>query len=273
MRRIRSQWRVVRDLTSLSILVESLRLRAIEADFAKRSKVVCVCSEVDQQVLRRRDPQAEIAVVPNTVSIPPLVPSPGIAERVRLLFVGTLDYVANDDGLMWFLDKIWPRITAALGPNGCRFTIVGRNPSARILAFADGSQVCFTGYVSDVAPYYANSDIVIAPIRFGGGTRLKILEAMSYGRPVVSTSIGAEGIPAEKSVHIEHSDTCDGFAATVVRLAKDPIARERIGAAGRKFVETKFSPEVSSLRWHEILEIVLGQMQTRRCSDFGPAAR
>lgn len=262
-RRIRPQWPTLGTLLSLSNLLQSIRLRRIEARLAKRSSLIVVSSEIDRKILRRRvRSDVEIAVVPNTVIAPPVGGPFRTSSKLRLLFVGTLVYPPNHDGVLWFLREVWPRIRTALGPDGCSLTIVGPYPPDSILAFNDGRHVIVTGRVPSVEPYYDDCDVVIAPIRFGAGTRIKILEAMSHGRPVVSTTMGVEGIPVRKSMQIEISDSCEGFAAEIIRLARNPQAREHMGAAARRFVEKNFSPEVSDHQWRAIVESVLCQKQS-----------
>jgi len=135
--------------------------------------------------------------------------------------------------------------------------LVGTNPSdaARRLA---GERVQVTGQVEDVRPHYERSTVCVVPIRAGGGTRLKILEAMAFGRPVVSTTVGAEGLNVVDSEHLVIADQPDVFARKVVHLLSEPAARERIAANARQLVESRYDWDLVAERQMQIYEAVLG---------------
>ena len=219
------------------------QVRRAEAHCLATYDAVWVCSSTDRDRLLARRPRADIHVIPNSVDMPPPTAKPESGAEVRLLFVGTLSYAPNHDGILWFCRDVLPRIRA----NSLRrvhLTIVGFNPSAEIVALEEAPDVTVAGSVESVAPYYTDSDIVIAPIRFGSGTRIKILEAMSYRRPVVSTTLGAEGIDATPGKHLMIGDTADEFAAACLDLIVGAEKRSALGAGGYSLIEEKYSDKV-----------------------------
>jgi glycosyltransferase involved in cell wall biosynthesis len=119
-----------------------------------------------------------------------------------------------------------------------QFYVVGQKPAPRVQALANEPGVTITGYVDDVRPYISLASVYVVPLRIGGGTRLKVMEAMAMARPVVSTSVGCEGFPLVSGQHLLIADTPEEFAAAVVGLLKNPIGRVRLGTAARQFVES-----------------------------------
>jgi glycosyltransferase involved in cell wall biosynthesis len=120
-------------------------------------------------------------------------------------------------------------------------TIVGRNPSLQLREAAATAGVSVTGTVDDVRPYSRRAAVYVVPLRIGGGTRLKIYEALAMGKAVVSTTIGAEGLPLQEGVHILRADDAEAFAGKVVQLLRNPALRQELGAAGRRLMEQEYS--------------------------------
>jgi glycosyltransferase involved in cell wall biosynthesis len=169
-----------------------------------------------------------------------------------LVFVGSMDYMANVDGVSYFVREILPLIQRRRP--GTTFTIVGRKPPAQILAMASDPLIHVTGSVPDVRPYLWNSSISIVPLRVGGGTRLKIYESMAAGAAVVSTTIGAEGLAYEAGRNIEIADGAEGFAKTCVDVLEDAGRRQAIADAGLHMVRERFSWESVTQEFAGILE-------------------
>jgi glycosyltransferase involved in cell wall biosynthesis len=170
-----------------------------------------------------------------------------------LLFVGFMRYGPNIDAVRFLHREIVPILRSA-----CRepftLSLVGMNPPAwmRDLGREPGIEV--TGRVDSVEPYYRRAAIAVCPIRYGGGTRIKILEAMSFGRPVVATTVGAEGIDAEPGRDILIADTPRAFAEACLGLLRDPALRESIGASGRALVERSYAEPVVAAHLHALLD-------------------
>jgi glycosyltransferase involved in cell wall biosynthesis len=162
----------------------------------------------------------------------------------QLVFTGSMDWYPNEDAILYFLNRILPIIRRELP--GAALTVVGRNPSARLRIRAAEAGVHVTGLVVDVRPYMAGAAVYVEPLRIGGGTRLKIFEALAMGKAVVSTSIGAEGLPVIPGEHIVQTDDPDDFAHQVISLLKDPVRRRSLGMAGRRLVEERYAwPQVA----------------------------
>ena len=201
-----------------------------------------VTSERERQKLLSRRPSANIQVIPNGVdagyfSVKEIAQacrrSGQQASKPTILFVGSMDYHANIDAVTWFSRKVWPSI--ARNHPELRFTIVGRDPTRDVRALAS-DRIQVTGTVDDVRSYYASAIAAIVPLRSGSGTRLKILEAMAAGVPVISTRLGAEGIEVVDNVHLLLADTGSEMAAAVHRVASSAETRTRLSQLARELV-------------------------------------
>jgi glycosyltransferase involved in cell wall biosynthesis len=164
-----------------------------------------------------------------------------------ILFLGSMDWMPNIDAVEWFIKEIYTRIAEE-----CPFAtlqIVGRHPSPRVMAAAKGdATITVTGTVPDVRPYLAEGSVCVVPLRAGGGTRIKIFEAMAAGIPVVSTSIGAEGLPVQDGVHCHIADDPEAFAARVVSVLKNPEPAAEMAQTASQLVREKFG-------WERVSEI------------------
>ena len=200
-----------------------------------------VCSEADRQELLPRC-QAEICVLPNVVHPPALV-SPRVTDGTwRLLFAGTLGYYPNEDAVVYFCTRVLP-LVRQLASCPVEVTVVGPGVTAHLSDVARNSGVHLAGFVPDLAPAYQAADTVIVPLRAGGGTRIKILEAFAYGCPVVASTLGAEGIDALPEQHLLIADTPESFAECCLRLMQDRLLRERLAANALALVRRAYSPE------------------------------
>jgi glycosyltransferase involved in cell wall biosynthesis len=198
-----------------------------------------VCSEFDRQRLEQRFRRTRWHVVPNIVVGPPEFSAVG-NDCFTFLFVGQLGYLPNWDAAVFFCTQVLPILRRdALGE--FRVLIVGR-AGYNIDNLSTNKEVQVVVNAPDVAPYYARSEVVIVPLRGGGGTRVKILEAFSYGLPVVSTTIGAEGLDVTPGSDIVIADGAEAFARECLRIWKDEGLRRRIAAAGRDLWRRKYSP-------------------------------
>ncbi len=192
-----------------------------------------VCSDRERDLLLRRAPHANIVTVPSGVDCAfqaAGVRSDSFGTRTDLVFVGSMEYHANIDGALYFANEIWPRIHDAF-PH-LRFLIVGSRPVPEVRALEKRPGVVVTGTVDDVRPYYRNALAAVVPLRVGSGTRLKILEAMASGVPVISTRLGAEGLQVTPNRDILLADTPQEFESAVRFLAGDDAAFERVARAG-----------------------------------------
>lgn len=198
---------------------------------------VSVCSELDARTLAGRGAKAALRVVPNSFPALQALPPRSWRPPVRALFLGTMTYHPNEDAALYFCREILPLVRREL-VDGVTLDIVGKGPSQRVRDLAKSDRVTVVGGVPTVEPHYAAADFVVVPIRYGGGTRIKILEALALGRPVVSTTIGAEGLDLRNGADILLADTPKDFARHCVALARDPDLRNRLAESGRaRFME------------------------------------
>jgi glycosyltransferase involved in cell wall biosynthesis len=216
------------------------KLRVEELAAFRTSDGVAVCSAADRQRVLRDVPSARTVVVPNAADVEHYRPRPGdpAPDGRTVVFFGLLSTLPNIDGVDWLVREIWPQVLQAR-PDA-RLKILGKDATAEVEALG-GPTVEVVGFVSDLRPHLAAAAAIVVPLRLGGGTRLKIVEAMAMARPVVSTTLGAEGIDAISGEHLVLADTPPTFAAEVVKLLEDPRAGARLGAAARTLVEERYS--------------------------------
>jgi sugar transferase (PEP-CTERM/EpsH1 system associated) len=218
------------------------RMRRFEGRTLAQFDRVLTVSEVDRLTFHQLyagEFQAPTTVVPTGVDTSYFQPDPRVSPRRRhLVFVGSMDWLPNEDAVMSFCRDTMPLIRAAV-PD-VTLTIVGRDPTAAVQQLADGERVVVTGRVDDVRPALHEAAISIVPLRIGGGTRLKIFESMAAGTPVVSTTVGAEGLAGEPGRHLLIADEPSAFAAAVVSLLGDHARRIAMAAAARAFVVRHF---------------------------------
>jgi glycosyltransferase involved in cell wall biosynthesis len=208
-------------------------LRNLENRLLRDCDTHTVCSEREQQALLQRGFNRNIEVIPNGVDWPSLASLPDDdTPRRNLIFVGAMDYHANVDAVLYFAREIWPSLRQRR-PD-LNFVIVGSKPAAAILALAEQPGISVTGAVPDVKPYYQNALAALVPIRIAGGTRLKILEAMAAGVPVVSTPLGAEGLPVTHGKDILLAQTDARFMECAAALDQKSELWRSIAAEGRK---------------------------------------
>lgn len=216
-------------------------MRRLEVDGLGAVDLVVVPSDDDVQALQRFAPthhRAAMVVVPNGVDLQRFRPTPA-PRSGQVLFFGSLHYAPNVDGVVWLAREIWPLVREST-PDAI-LSVVGHRPEPEVHGVGEVPGVDVVGEVPDAPPWYAASDVVVVPLRVGTGTRLKALEAMASGRPVVGTSIGLAGLGLERADGPARIvDDAAGFAAAVVTLLEDPDAAAALGAAGRRHVEEHF---------------------------------
>jgi len=202
------------------------RFEALEEEAFARFDRVYVCSEQDKEELQGRS-RAKVSVLPNAVHAPGPVPPTAVEGPFAFMFIGTLSYYPNEDALNYFCEDIAPLIRQA-APGDFRLHVVGRGMSDATRRLSQVPEVRILGEAAEVAPLYRDADAVIVPLRAAGGTRIKILEAFSYRCPVVTTSIGLEGIEARDAEHVLVADTAQTFASHCLHLMTDRGSAERM---------------------------------------------
>lgn len=222
---------------------EAEQYERIEREYLHRFDRVFAASPADRDVLRAKGLHPSPEILPNVIETETQQPVPRHAG-LRLLFVGSLGYAPNADAVQYFCRDILPEIRKrTTGP--VTFDIVGGGlpaPAAAGLARIPGVRV--HGWVEDLGRFYGDADIIVVPLRAGGGTRIKILEAFAHGRPVVSTREGVAGIEAFDGVHALLTDTPAAFAAACLRLYTDTSLSARVTAEASKLVREKYSADV-----------------------------
>jgi sugar transferase (PEP-CTERM/EpsH1 system associated) len=222
--------------------VQWRRLRRYEAQVCRRADRVLAVSDADAAALRKLVLGLDVTVVPNGVDTQvyqPEIPNPKPQiSKDALVFTGTMDFRPNVDAVLWFARKVLPRVRAQVPE--AHFLVVGQRPHRRLDELRDAPAVALTGWVEDVRPYIVQAAVYVAPLRIGGGTRLKLLEAMAMGKPVVATRLGAEGYPVTDGRELLLADTPADFAAGVVALLRTPERRVELGRVARAFVEQQY---------------------------------
>jgi glycosyltransferase involved in cell wall biosynthesis len=214
-------------------------------------------SEDDRLRLESIAPGIRATSIPTGVDTKYFAPTPNRERPGRLVFSGSMDWHPNEDAVLYFADAILPRIRAEV-PDAA-LTVVGRNPTARLREVAERAGIHVTGTVDDVRPSIDEAAVYVVPLRAGGGTRLKIFEALAMAKPVVSTTVGAEGLALESGRHFVAADDPETFAGAVVSLLRDPARRRALGTAGRDLVETYYSWPTIARQFEERCEEVVAQ--------------
>ena len=228
-------------LTSVLYRMQYRRMLRFERRTLERFDGVLAVSDADRDTFAQLFPGAvrhPIHVVPTGVDTDFFSPSPSPPSSRRMVFTVSMDWLPNEDAMVFFCRDVLPRIRAA--EPGVTLSIVGRAPTPEVRRLSSDPAVHVTGDVDDVRPYVRDAALYVVPLRIGGGTRLKIFEAMAMGRAVVSTSIGAEGLPVVDGRHLALADEPDRFAAMVVELLRDAGRRAQLERAGRALVVERF---------------------------------
>lgn len=237
-------------------LVQWRRLQRYEGHIVHLVDHVVAVSEADRRNLQALGITTPVTVVPNGVDV-------GSYERQAqatvslpassLVFTGKMDYRPNVDAVAWFAERVWPHVLAAV-PHA-HFYVVGRSPHPRVLRYNEMPGIFVTGEVDDVRPYLWGAQVFVAPLRVGGGTRLKLLEAMAARCAAVSTTFAAEGIPVQHGVHLLLADSAEAFAEAVVTLLQNPELRTQLGKAAHALVRQHYDWDILFPRF---LAAVLG---------------
>ncbi|MGB7847445.1 MAG: glycosyltransferase [Candidatus Acidiferrum sp.] len=228
------------------------RTQTIEARVCRSFNRVIAVSDEDRRVFEKEFRIQNVSTIPTGVDSEYFHPQEVEQKPGNLAFVGSMDWYPNEDGMLWFLRDVYPLIRKSVPSAACR--IIGRNPSAAMsAAVASLAGVELTGRVSDVRPFLAEAEIVIVPLRVGGGTRIKIPEAMAMGKAVVSTTIGAEGLPFRDHRELRLADGPDEFAKAVIQLLLNSEQRKEIERAARECVTRENGWDSVVDRFDEIL--------------------
>jgi sugar transferase (PEP-CTERM/EpsH1 system associated) len=221
--------------------IQARKLRGFERRISRTANRVIAVSEADAAAVRQLDPALKVHVIPNGVdtthyrrdAVAPLDLPPH-----AVVFTGTMDFRPNVDAVLWFAREVLPLVRASV-PDA-HFLIVGQRPHARLDALRGDPRIVITGGVEDTRPYIAGAAVYVIPLRMGGGTRLKLLEALALEAPIVSTTLGAEGFDLTPGQEIVLSDDAASFAQSIVALINDRTRAAALGREGRSVAVTKY---------------------------------
>ena len=216
------------------------KARAAEAEICRSFDHVIAVSEEDRKTIMREFGVGHVSAIPTGVDVEYFRPRNSAVRAGNLVFVGSMDWHPNEEGILWFVESIFPSVRRA-APHAS-LTIVGRNPSPRLQGIAArDTSIEITGTVPDVRPYLERAEAVVVPLRIGGGTRIKIFEAMAMQRAVISTRLGAEGLPVDSGHDILLADEPEDFARSALSVLSSSTLRDRLAASARKKVAQHYS--------------------------------
>ena len=224
-----------------------------ERQVCRAVKSVVAVSEADAEKMRDLYGVTRVTAVPTGVDVEFFKPTSELRPDTDLVFVGSMDWMPNVDGVVWFANEVLPLIKKKL-PD-CSLAVVGRTPGREVTELAEREPgIRITGTVADVRPWLWGSKVSIVPLRIGGGTRLKIYESMAARTPVVSTTVGAEGLDVSAGENIMIADEPEAFAEACVRLISDAGERRRLVEAAWEQVEMKHSWAAAAVEFERALE-------------------
>lgn len=218
--------------------MEWRKMRSSERAAIRRASMTIAVSADDRDNLHALCAEARVEVVPTGVDTDFFSPSAVPPVRGRLVFSGSMDWYPNEDAILYFAREIWPRLRERR-PD-LSMTVVGRNPSAHLREQVEHLGITVTGTVADVRPFLAEGEVYVVPMRVGGGTRLKIFEALAMGKAVVSTTIGAEGLGLTPGRHFVAADSADAMVHAISTVLDDTDRRRALEAEGADYVRSRY---------------------------------
>ena len=238
------------------MFLQYVKLKKFESLACKDFNVCVAVSETDKSMLETMSPSARFVVVPNGVDTTYFAPDELCPDANTVIWAGSMNDMYNSEAVDFFLDEVFPLIHQEI-PN-IKFTAIGKAPTKKLLSLAKRNKYAIpVGYVDDVRPYINSAAVYIAPIKSGGGTKLKVLNALSMAKPVVTTSVGAEGIDAIENEHLLIADDPRAFAEKTIYLLKNPEFASRLGANGRKLIVKKYDWKIIGEKMNRIYDGLL----------------
>ena len=231
------------------MLEKANTLKKNELYLASQSDMVIVVSNVEKEILLNENRELNVHVMPHVHRVASSIP--GYEERDNLIFIGGFMHSPNVDGILWFVDNIFPKIKEKL--SGMRLYVIGSNPTEEILRL-NSEQIIVTGYVKDVGPLFNSCRVFVAPLRYGAGIKGKILQSMSYGVPVVTTTIGAEGMDLANGENAMVVSEEAEFAKEVIRLYSDKSLWTKISTNATVYLKRNHTPELCKEAFANLFE-------------------
>jgi polysaccharide biosynthesis protein PslH len=206
----------------------------------------------DEKELKSLCPGAKTSIIPCGIDVDKYpVKRKNMGTTKRITFLGSMDWLPTEDAMLYFLQEIWPILIRKI-PN-LEFYMIGKLPSNRVLRLCKSPQIVVTGYVDSVLPYLEETDVFVVPLRIGSGMRIKILEALCMGIPIVSTAIGMEGIEAVPGKDLLVADTPEDFAKSVIHVMETPVVAGELSQRGRQLIQEKYSIPIVGSQWEKLL--------------------
>ncbi|MBK8870491.1 MAG: glycosyltransferase [Elusimicrobia bacterium] len=222
--------------------MDSIKLKAAEKEACEQAdKVLAVSDDVKQRLLSLTNGKIDVSVVRTGIDTEAWRPGDGPCDSSKITFVGKMDYPPNVDGVLWFSSVVFPLIKRWIP--SAKFVVVGSNPVSAVRALRRRPGIQVTGFVEDVRPHLRESAVGVFPLRYGGGVKFKILEAMSLGVPTVTTSIGVEGILADSGAEVFVEDKPQAFAQRVIALMTDRGLRLELARRARRRILSLYTRE------------------------------
>jgi sugar transferase (PEP-CTERM/EpsH1 system associated) len=240
----------------LAIQYDRLFFESWEKRAVRQFDGISAVSELERMWIQQHAPTATVELVPNGVDTKYFSATCALKSNLSLVFTGLMDHPPNVDAVVWFCNEILPRLRHKI-PR-LSFKIVGSRPHTKVLELGKRDGVQVTGEVADIRPYLAEASALVVPLRSGAGTRLKILETMAMGRPVISTTLGAEGLDVTPEVDILIADSPDEFVDRIVLLFASPESANRLAMAGRQLVVEKYDWRLCLGRLENLYDKLLG---------------
>jgi glycosyltransferase involved in cell wall biosynthesis len=247
---------------------QATKMERYERALLSRFSAVVAVADRDRDYFRGTYGIDNVSVIPTGVDLDyfSYSPTPVLQtdEGGTVVFTGSMDWLANIDAIEYFMDEVWPDIARARP--GAKFVIVGRNPPFGLVDRARARKLnwTFTGFVDDVRPYVRDAHVYVIPLRVGGGTRIKVYEAMAIGCPVVSTRIGVEGLPVEHQRHFVRADGAKEMANAVIALLDDSETRLHVSRQARNHVELHMAAESAAQVFEDICKHVIRKRELDR---------
>ncbi|MFG6466420.1 glycosyltransferase family 4 protein [Roseateles sp. BYS87W] len=229
---------------------QAAKMRRFEHDALARFTRVVTVSERDAETFQQNDGLQTARAIPTGVDLDFFAWQAPTSDAPVVVFTGSMDWEANVDGIRFYIEEVWPHVLAQV-PNA-QLRVVGKNPPAALVERRVPG-VSFTGFVDDVRDHARDALAFVIPLRVGGGTRIKAFEAMAMGLPVVSTTIGVEGLAVADGTHFLRADGAAALAEATLRLLRDTVLRLKLSRAARELVESQFGHRVASQVFAQIL--------------------
>lgn len=235
---------------------EARKIERYEKTVCKLFQLNLVVSHEEQSILKETVPEARIDIVPNGVDTSYFVPHDEVSDDETLIFAGSMNWYPNKDAMLFFADEIWPLLKKRRPT--IKMIVVGQSPPRKLLKLSKKDpHFVVTGYVDDVRSYFNKASIYVCPIRDGGGTRLKILDALASGKPIIATSIAVEGINVTPAENIVTADTPEEFVKETLHLIDTPGRRKQLSTKGRYLAETLYDWSIIGNRLNNLYNSLL----------------